>query len=85
MYIMVNVTKKYQVTIPRKVREDLKIQQGDKVIFVKNSDDNWIIMTTDELNSKMIESSSDINENIKESKKEYKKESGLIKSWLNWN
>jgi len=76
---MVNVTKKYQVTIPREVREDLKINQGDRVIFVKNGEGNWVIMTVDDLNSRMIESSSDITENIKDPHKNFKKESGLIK------
>jgi AbrB family looped-hinge helix DNA binding protein len=78
---MVNVTKKYQVTIPREVREDLSIHQGDKVVFVKNREGNWIMMTIGELTSKMIESSGDIEETIKESQKDFKKESkpGLIK------
>ncbi len=77
---MVNVTKKYQVTIPRKVREDLNIQKGDKVIFVKNREENWILMTIDDLNSKMIESSTDIEETIKKSQEGFKKEAGIIKS-----
>lgn len=78
---MVNVTKKYQVTIPREVREDLNIHQGDKVVFVKNREGNWIMMTIGDLTSKMIESSQDIKEPIKESQEGFKKESkpGLIK------
>ncbi|MGF7118653.1 AbrB/MazE/SpoVT family DNA-binding domain-containing protein [Methanobacterium oryzae] len=63
---MVNVTKKYQVTIPRYVREDLHIHQGDKVVFVKNSDGNWVIMTTEYLTRKMIESSRDIQKSNEE-------------------
>lgn len=78
---MVNVTKKYQVTIPREVREDLSIHQGDKVVFVKNREGNWIMITIGELTSKMIESSGDIEETIKESQEGFKKElkPGLIK------
>jgi antitoxin PrlF len=76
---MVNVTQKYQVTIPRKVREDLKIQKGDKVLFVKNKEGNWVIMTVQDLNSKMIKSSSDIKNPNKESPQEYKKEIETIK------
>jgi AbrB family looped-hinge helix DNA binding protein len=72
---MVNVTKKYQVTIPREVREDLSIHQGDKVVFVKNREGNWIMMTIGDLTSKMIESSGDIEETIKKSQKDFKKES----------
>jgi len=33
---MVSVTKKYQVTIPKEVREDMGIHSGDQVVFVKN-------------------------------------------------
>jgi len=33
---MVSVTSKYQVTIPREVREDLKIRAKDKVVFIKD-------------------------------------------------
>ena len=76
---MVSVTKKYQVTIPLKVREDLKIQKGDKIIFVKNSEGNWIIMTIEDLTSKMIKSSSDIEKPYKNPPKEYKKEIETIK------
>ncbi len=76
---MVNVTKKYQVTIPREVREDLNINQGDKVIFVKNSEGSWIIMTVEDLTSKMIESSTDVEKSIKSHKEIKKVEPGLIR------
>ena len=74
---MGNVTKKYQVTIPRKVREDLKIKQGDKILFVKNSEGNWIIMTVGDLNSKMIKSSSDIKNQRTHSSHRYIKEEAI--------
>ena len=66
---MVSVTSKYQVTIPKKVREDLDIHSGDKVVFVKNSAGKWILMTVQELTSKMITASEDIDDTIKESRK----------------
>lgn len=69
---MVSVTKKYQVTIPKNVREDLKIQSGDKVVFVKNKEGNWVLMTVAELTDRMIESSSDISKTQIESKKGFK-------------
>ena len=69
---MVSVTKKYQVTIPKEVREDLNIQQGDKVVFVKDKEEKWILMTVGELTDKMIEASSDIEETIEESRKGFK-------------
>jgi len=52
---MVSVTKKYQVTIPKEVREDLKIRQGDKVVFVKEKEGKWVLMTVDELTDRMVE------------------------------
>lgn len=69
---MVSVTKKYQVTIPKNVREDLKIKSGDKVVFVKNKKGNWVLMTVAELTDRMMESSSDISETLTESKKGFK-------------
>ncbi len=69
---MVSVTKKYQVTIPKEVREDLKIHQGDKVVFVKD-EGKWVLMTVDELTDRMVESSKDIEETITESRKGFKK------------
>ena len=66
---MVSVTSKYQVTIPKNVREDLDIHSGDKVVFVKNNNGKWILMTVKELTSKMLSASEDIENTIKESKK----------------
>jgi antitoxin PrlF len=70
---MVGVTKKYQVTIPKEVRKDLEIHSGDKVVFVKNKEGNWILMTFQELTDKMIGSSEDIDETIKESREGFNK------------
>lgn len=75
---MVSVTKKYQVTIPKKVREDLNIHQGDKVVFVKEKDGKWVLMTVDELTDRMVESSKDIEETITESREGFKR--GIKKS-----
>jgi AbrB family looped-hinge helix DNA binding protein len=75
---MVSVTKKYQVTIPKEVREDLNIQQGDKVVFVKDKEEKWVLMTVGELTDKMIEASSDIEKTIEESRKGFK--SGVRRS-----
>lgn len=75
---MVSVTKKYQVTIPKEVREDLNIHQGDKVVFVKEKDGKWVLMTVDELTDRMVESSKDIEETITESREGFKR--GIKKS-----
>ena len=69
---MVSVTKKFQVTIPKEVREDLNIQQGDKVVFVKTSEGKWVLMSVEELTNKMVEASGDIEDTIKESKEGFK-------------
>ncbi|MEN4017548.1 MAG: AbrB/MazE/SpoVT family DNA-binding domain-containing protein [Methanobacterium sp.] len=69
---MVSVTKKYQVTIPKEVREDLNIHQGDKVVFVKDREGKWILMTVEELRDRMVEASKDIEETITESREGFK-------------
>lgn len=79
---MVSVTKKYQVTIPKEVREDLNIHQGDKVVFVKDKEEKWILMTVQELTDKMVEASSDIEETIEESRKGFEK--GVKRSIQSW-
>ncbi len=38
-----SVTQKYQATIPLKVREQLNIQAGDKIIFERQDDQTFII------------------------------------------
>ncbi len=40
---MVKVTRKYQVTIPKEVREELGIELGDEVEFVKNERGEFVI------------------------------------------
>jgi AbrB family looped-hinge helix DNA binding protein len=52
---MVSVTKKFQVTIPKEVREDMNIQSGDKVVFVKNNNAEWVLMTVKVLAEMMID------------------------------
>ena len=61
------VTKKYQVTIPKKVREELGIVAGEKVAFVKIKDGYKIIKLNEfiEENVKILE---DIDETVKEMK-----------------
>ncbi len=70
---MVSVTKKYQVTIPKEVREDMGIHSGDQVVFVKNEKGDWILMTVKELTDKMVKASEDIDETIKESREGFKR------------
>jgi len=61
------VTKKYQVTIPKRVREELGIVAGEKVAFVKIKDGYKIIKLNEfiEENAIILE---DIDETVKEMK-----------------
>jgi antitoxin PrlF len=38
-----SVTQKYQATIPLKVREQLDIQAGDKIVFERQDDETIVI------------------------------------------
>lgn len=38
-----SVTQKYQATIPLKVREQLDIQAGDKIVFERKDDDTIVV------------------------------------------
>jgi len=40
---MVKVTRKYQVTIPKEVRDELGIRLGDEIEFVKNERGEFVI------------------------------------------
>lgn len=64
---MTKVTKKYQVTIPKRVREELGIEAGDRITFVKTGG-GYRLIKLDELieeNAKILE---DIEETVKEMK-----------------
>jgi len=39
----VKLSSKYQITLPRKVREDIRARKGDRIIFVKDRG-QWVIM-----------------------------------------
>lgn len=67
------VTRKYQVTIPEDVREDLGIKIGDDIVFVKGADGRYRVMTVDELTKEFCETCKDIEETIKESRKGFGK------------
>lgn len=63
------VTRKYQVTIPEDVREDLGIKIGDEVVFVKDKDGSYRLMTVDELTREGCKICKDIEKTIRESRK----------------
>ncbi len=63
--VMVTVTRKYQVTIPKEVREALNIKAGDEVVFVKTKE-GYVIMKFEDLLEEMTGLSKDIDETIEE-------------------
>lgn len=68
---MTTVTKKYQITIPTDVREDLGIGSGDIVVFVKEND-KYVLKKVDELIEWFSNVLSDIDKTIAESKKGFR-------------
>nr|QEK16030.1 AbrB/MazE/SpoVT family DNA-binding domain-containing protein [Thermococcus aciditolerans] len=59
------VTKKYQVTIPKEVREALGIKAGDEVVFVRTRE-GYVIKPLDEFLKEMAELTADIEETVEE-------------------
>lgn len=64
---MSKVTKKYQVTIPKRVREDIGIETGEKLAFVKTGEE-YKIIKLDELIEENVKILEDIKETVKEMK-----------------
>ncbi|VUT24683.1 MAG: SpoVT / AbrB like domain protein [Candidatus Methanolliviera sp. GoM_oil] len=64
---MASVTRKYQITIPKRVREDLGIKAGNDVVFLK-TEDGYKIIRTDEIIEEGVRIFRDITETVKEIK-----------------
>jgi AbrB family looped-hinge helix DNA binding protein len=64
---MPTVTKKYQVTIPKEVREALGIKAGDEIVFVRTKE-GYVIKRLEDFVKEMAELSKDIEETVKEMK-----------------
>jgi len=64
---MVTVTKKYQVTIPKEVREALGIRAGDEVVFVKTKE-GYVIKRLEDFVKEMADLAKDIDETIEETR-----------------
>lgn len=41
------ITYKFQVTIPKKVREKHNFQEGDQIMFVEENDRIYVVKSTD--------------------------------------
>lgn len=63
---MVVVTRKFQVTIPREVRNALGVQIGDEVVFLPDGDDGFRLMKASDFVERFYEDSKDIESTIKE-------------------
>jgi len=59
------VTKKYQVTIPKEVREALGIKAGDDVVFVREGN-RYVLMKLTDLLKELSEITKDIDETVEE-------------------
>ena len=64
---MASVTRKYQVTIPKRVREELGIKAGDDVVFLKTKD-GYKIIRADDVIEEGVRIFEDITETVKEIK-----------------
>jgi len=62
---MVTVTRKYQVTIPKEVREALGIKAGDEIVFVKTKDE-YVIKRLEDFVREMADLAKDIDETVEE-------------------
>ncbi|MDK2854661.1 AbrB/MazE/SpoVT family DNA-binding domain-containing protein [Thermococcus litoralis] len=65
--VMVSVTRKYQVTIPKEVREALGIKAGDEIVFIRTKE-GYVIKRLEDFVKEMAELSKDIEETVKEMK-----------------
>jgi len=66
---MVVVTRKYQVTIPQKVREQLKIEIGDDVVFVREADGGYRLVKVEDFAREFCGACKDIEKTIEESRR----------------
>lgn len=65
------VTTKYQVTIPRDVRRALKIEQGDRVAFVRTAD-GYVLRRAEELLDWLADTMEGVEETIQESRRGFR-------------
>ncbi|MDI3476048.1 MAG: hypothetical protein PWQ95_1776 [Thermococcaceae archaeon] len=61
------VTKKYQITIPKEVRESLGIKAGDEVVFVRTKE-GYVIKPLEEFLREMAEMAKGIEETVEEAR-----------------
>ncbi len=37
------LSSKFQITLPKKVREDLEVTEGDRILFIKKGE-SWVVL-----------------------------------------
>jgi AbrB family looped-hinge helix DNA binding protein len=62
------VTRKYQVTIPKEVREELRIKVGDNVVFVKEANGKYHVFRVEGFTREFCEGCKDIEKTIAETR-----------------
>lgn len=62
------VTRKYQVTIPKEVREELKIEIGDNVVFVRATDGKYRLLRVEDFTREFCEGCKGIEKTIAETR-----------------
>ena len=68
---MVTISSKYQITLPSKVREKMKLKAGDKVVFVEE-DEKYVLKKLDDLADEMTEIMKDFEETEREFRKGFR-------------
>lgn len=49
MYSTTRLRSKGQVTLPRELREELGLEPGDELVWVKNDEGHWEVWSTESL------------------------------------
>ncbi len=75
------VSEKFQITLPRQVREAILIKAGDRVVFVKE-DSGVTIRRLDDLMDEVLDSFSDLEETEREFKQGFLMDAGEGKNSL---
>ncbi len=65
------VSMKYQITLPRQVRDTINIKAGDRVVFVKDGS-NISLVRLDDLMDEVLDSFSDLEETEKKFRNGFK-------------
>lgn len=68
---MVTISSKYQITLPSKVRDKMKLKAGDRVVFVE-ADGKFELKKLDDLADEMAETMKDFDKTEREFRKGFR-------------